>query len=367
MAYVMRAQISPFFLVMSLLLCIQGSAQNLVKNGSFEELLECPKEVSSLAKNAFHLSSPTNGTTDIFSTCSKGKVAAPKNFRGNQEPLSGDAYAGLYLYSPNDYREYIQLPLNTVLKKGAYYEFSLFVSLAESSTVSTSNLNVLFTDQPITVNTSKNLSKSRLLRDKNHKFNFQKLSWKGSSRAVDDWVKVEIGFEAKGFEKNIVLGNFDGDEVTTKFKTKSKGAVTKEFAYYYIDDVTLIKNRHHMYELGAPYVIEGVRFETDSYLLSELAKTKVRELYQRLQTMPKGKITINGHTDDMGSEGHNEFLSHKRAKAVATYLVQLGFPEDRIVWEGHGNRKPLVPKLTEEARLKNRRVDFVITDFEDDN
>ena len=55
----------------------------------------------------------------------------------------------------------------------------------------------------------------------------------------------------------------------------------------------------------------------------------------------------------------------KRAKAVANYLVHLGFPKERIVWEGHGNRKPLVKKLTEEARLLNRRVDFVITEFED--
>lgn len=360
-----RAQIVPFLTVLGLFVGTQSSAQNLVKNGSFEELLECPKEVSSLAENALHLSSPTAGTTDIFSICSNGKVAVPKNFRGYQEALSGDAYAGLYLYSPNDYREYIQLPLKTVLKKGAYYEFSLFVSLAESSTVSTSALNVLFTEEPIAINTSKNLSKRRLLRGKSRKFNFQKVTWKGSSRNVDDWVKVEIGFEAKGFEKNIVLGNFGSDAVTTTFKTVNKGSVTKEFAYYYIDEVVLVKKRQPMYELGTPYVIEGVRFDTDSYLLSELAKTKVRELYQKIRTMPKGKITINGHTDDKGSEEHNEFLSHKRARAVANYLVELGFPEARIVWEGHGNRKPLVPKLTEEARLKNRRVDFVITDFED--
>lgn len=341
------------------------SQTNLVLNGGFEQLTECPKEVSSLAKIAQYLSSPTAGTTDIFSACSQGKVGIPKNFRGQQKAYSGEAYAGLYLYSPNNYREYIQLPLDTVLKKGEYYEFSFFVSLAESSTVSTSSLGVLFTDEPIALETSKNLSKSRLLRGKYQKFNFQKLSWKGSSRDVNDWVKVEIGFEAKGFEQNIVLGNFRGDAFTTKFTTSNKGSVTKEFAYYYIDEVVLVKTHHEMYELGAPYVIEGVRFETDSYLLSELARTKVRELYKKIRNMPKVRITINGHTDDMGSEGHNEFLSHRRAKSVATYLVELGFPEDRIVWEGHGNRKPLVPKLTDEARLKNRRVDFVITEFED--
>ncbi len=353
-------------LIFYCLTTIYGYSQgNLVLNGGFELLTECPKEVSSLTKTAQYLSSPTEGTTDIFSTCSSGKVGIPKNFRGQQKALSGEAYAGLYLYSPNDYREYIQLPLDTVLNKGDYYEFSLFVSLAESSTVSTASLDVLFTEAPIALTTSRNLSKSRLLRGQHQKLNFQKLSWKGSSRDTKEWVKVEIGFEAKGFEKNIVLGNFRADALTNKFKTANKGPVTKEFAYYYIDDVVLVKTRHEMYELGAPYVIEGVQFETDSYLLSDFAKTKVRELYQKIRNMPKVKITINGHTDDMGSEGHNEFLSHRRAKSVATYLVNLGFPEERIIWEGHGNRKPLVSKLTEEARLRNRRVDFVITDFED--
>ena len=149
-------------------------SQNLVYNGGFELLTECPKEVSSLAKNGIHLSSPTEGTTDIFSSCAKGKVAAPKNFRGFQEPHSGSSYAGLYLFSPNHYREYIQLSLNKTLTKGSYYELSLFVSLAESSTVYTPALNILLTDAPIALGTSKNLSKSRLVRLSDKKFNFQK-------------------------------------------------------------------------------------------------------------------------------------------------------------------------------------------------
>lgn len=341
------------------------SQENLVLNGGFELLSECPKEVSSLAKTAKHLSSPTLGTTDVFSTCATEKVGIPKNFRGTQSAYSGNAYAGLYLYSPNDYREYIQFTLENTLTEGIYYEFSLYISLAESSTVSTPSLGVLFVDQPITLETSKHLSKRRLLQAKNRKFNFQKLSWKGSSREVNEWVKVEIGFIAKGFEKNIVLGNFNGDATTSRYKNSNKSRISKEFAYYYIDEVALYKQQKERFELGSPYVIEGVRFETDSYKLSEYAKTKVRDLYKKIKSMPKVQITINGHTDDMGTEGHNEFLSHRRAKSVATYLVQLGFPEQRIVWEGHGNRKPLVPKLTEEARLKNRRVDFVITDFEE--
>ena len=319
-----------------------------------------------MAKNGIHLSSPTSGTTDIFSTCSTGKVAIPRNFRGHQEPYLGQAYAGLYLYSPNNYREYIQLQLEDVLQKDMFYELSLFVSLAESSTVSTNALNVLLTDNPIVLGTSKNLSKSRLLRLKDHRFQFQKLEWKGSSRDDTNWVLVKVRFKAKGFEKHLILGNFGSDGLTSRHKTDNYRSNTKEFAYYYIDGISLMGSDHQPYELGAPYVIDGVRFKTDSYQLSALAKSNIEKLYKNVRGLQgKIKITINGHTDDMGSDGHNEFLSHKRAKAVASYLVELGFPHERIVWKGYGNRKPLISKVTEEARLQNRRVDFVITDFED--
>jgi len=361
MAPIVRVLVASCFLF-----SVTLKSQNLVRNGSFELLTECPKAVSSLAKNGIDLSSPTSGTTDLFSTCSTGKVSIPKNFRGRQDAHSGDAYAGLYLYSPNDYREYIQLRLDTVLEKDMYYELTLYVSLAESSTVSTNALNVLLTDDAIVMGTSKNLSKSRLRALKNHRFQFQKLEWKGSSRDDSNWVPVQVRFKARGFEKHLILGNFSSDELTNRYKTENFRSTSKEFAYYYIDGITMVESDHQPLELGEAYVIDGVRFDTDSYELSTLAKSNIEKLYKNVKGLKhKIKITINGHTDDMGSDGHNEFLSYKRARAVATYLVELGFPNERIVWKGHGNRKPLISKMTDDARLKNRRVDFVITDFED--
>ncbi len=339
--------------------------ENIVINGGFELLTECPKEVSSLAEHGIHLSSPTLGTTDIFSTCATGKVAIPKNFRGQQVAFMGEAYAGLYLYSPNNYREYIQLKLDSQLEKDVFYEVTFYVSLAESSTVSTNDINILFAEEPIRLGTSKNLSKTRLDQSISHRFHFQKLRWRGSSRNTIKWTPIVLRFKAKGFEKHIVLGNFNSDGMTSRHKTENYRSTSKEFAYYYIDEIQLVKSQQQPFEMGEAYVIEGVRFKNDSYELSAIAKEKIEELYKNLKGLPNKKVTINGHTDDKGSEGHNEFLSHKRAKAVAFYLVSLGFPSKNIVWKGHGNRMPLIPQTTEEARLKNRRVDFVITEFEE--
>ena len=342
----------------------EGYSQNLVNNGGFEDLHECPKGVSSLAKIGVNLSSPTAGTTDIFSHCGSAKVGVPKNFRGTQNPKLGNTYAGLYLFSSNDYREYIQLSLKEPLVAGRSYNLQFYVSLAETSTVATAALNVLFANGPVQLGTSKNLSKSRLIRQKGLRFNFLDLNWKGSFLEKDEWVGIDVQFTAKGFERYIILGNFRNDGTTVRKSTKKDGHILKEFAYYYIDEISLCPERP-LFEKGEPYVIEGVNFDTDSYQLSEEAKQKIRELYGNIKELSKIKVTINGHTDDQGGELHNEFLSRNRARAVASFLVALGFPSQRIVWAGHGQRQPLIPELTKEARRENRRVDFVITDFED--
>ncbi|MEN1783642.1 MAG: hypothetical protein AAGF77_00760 [Bacteroidota bacterium] len=87
------------------------AAQNLISNGDFEVLRACPENVSGLASQGLHVSSPTTGTADVFSKCATGKVAIPDNFRGSQTAFSGDTYAGLYLFSPNNYRDYLKLTL----------------------------------------------------------------------------------------------------------------------------------------------------------------------------------------------------------------------------------------------------------------
>jgi len=73
-------------------------------------------------------------------------------------------------------------------------------------------------------------------------------------------------------------------------------------------------------------------------------------------------VEVQGHTDDQGSEAYNDNLSNKRAASVVRYLVQQGVQIDRLSWRGFGKRQPLVSTVGEEARAKNRRVQFVRTD-----
>ena len=69
-------------------------------------------------------------------------------------------------------------------------------------------------------------------------------------------------------------------------------------------------------------------------------------------------ITIQGNTDERGSEEYNLALGERRATAVTRYLVDLGVPGSRLRTVSFGEAKPAVPGHDESAWRYNRRSDF---------
>jgi outer membrane protein OmpA-like peptidoglycan-associated protein len=74
------------------------------------------------------------------------------------------------------------------------------------------------------------------------------------------------------------------------------------------------------------------------------------------------RVSVEGHTDDVGSAAFNQGLSERRAQAVVTYLLKSGVAKDRLTSTGFGKTRPLASGDTEAAREKNRRVEFNIVD-----
>jgi len=75
---------------------------------------------------------------------------------------------------------------------------------------------------------------------------------------------------------------------------------------------------------------------------------------------PSLKVSLEGHTDAMGSESYNINLSKNRVNAVKDFLIYNGIPEGRIIIEHHGETKPRQSNETTEGRQSNRRVDIRI-------
>ena len=108
----------------------------------------------------------------------------------------------------------------------------------------------------------------------------------------------------------------------------------------------------------------AVLFDTGKYDLKPEGIKAVKALAIQIKKIPKGTISVDGHTDNVGSIQNNLTLSKKRAASVAEILKQeLG--EINFKWKenGYGEGKPLVPNTTDENKQKNRRVEILVTPF----
>ncbi len=105
---------------------------------------------------------------------------------------------------------------------------------------------------------------------------------------------------------------------------------------------------------------DSIKFDFDE---AEL-KPKERELLSRiagiLLTSSDYTVSVNGHTDDVGTEDYNQKLSERRAEVVHRYLLEAGVPGEIMTVTGWGKTKPRVEGTSEEARAKNRRVELGI-------
>ncbi len=72
------------------------------------------------------------------------------------------------------------------------------------------------------------------------------------------------------------------------------------------------------------------------------------------------RVSVEGHTDDVGDAARNTALSQRRAEAVVLWLSQHGVEAARLEAHGYGPSRPLVQGTTAAARASNRRVEFHI-------
>ncbi|MDH3997893.1 MAG: OmpA family protein [Desulfuromonadales bacterium] len=103
-------------------------------------------------------------------------------------------------------------------------------------------------------------------------------------------------------------------------------------------------------------------FDTNQWDLSDQGRKALSLVAEELrQERIFFILSIEGHTDDVGSASYNELLSFKRSVAAATHLVlHDGVDPSLIFVKGHGEAYPLAPNTTEEGRSKNRRVELLV-------
>jgi OmpA-OmpF porin, OOP family len=103
----------------------------------------------------------------------------------------------------------------------------------------------------------------------------------------------------------------------------------------------------------------GINFATNSASITPDSDKVLTEIAKLLKDQPEWKITVEGHTDNIGAKAANQALSQKRAEAVVTWLSSHEINRARLAAAGFGDTKPVQDNATEEGRLKNRRVELV--------
>ena len=107
-----------------------------------------------------------------------------------------------------------------------------------------------------------------------------------------------------------------------------------------------------------------IRFEFDSYRLTEEAKTVLDEIVQQIakDNITSINIALDGHTDAIGTMDYNEQLSLQRAQATEDYLAK-SIDKNKITWDldAYGETQPTASNATDKGQSLNRRVELHIS------
>ena len=107
--------------------------------------------------------------------------------------------------------------------------------------------------------------------------------------------------------------------------------------------------------------VSDVLFKSGSADLLAGARERLAKVSGIVLAYPSLRLSVEGHTDSVGTDDYNQQLSEKRAAAVRQYLVQQGISGDTIVATGFGKSAPIASNETPEGRQQNRRVELVLS------
>ena len=344
---------------------VETPQPNLVPNGGFEEFDGFPigwyykgTDFDNVVK---YWTSPTTASPDAYGSRVRVPASWAEKGFGKQTAHGGVNFTGITVYGcvngKPHCREYMQIQLTESLVIGQSYNLDFWHSQLPKS-LRINNLGVYFSEKRVSIvgepclKTVKPLVKSvKILEAKN-----------GS------WAHFSMKFTATTEAEWLIIGNFDEDETTSIMASPSVNGLN--FAYYYLDDITLKKldpikkvpikdddlTRQPL-EVGKVIRLKNIYFDSDKADLLPRSNVELNKLSSIMLDNPTLEIEIIGHTDNVGTPDYNLTLSRRRAAQVREFLIENGVDPRRMITNGFGQTQPIQPNDTEEARQMNRRVE----------
>jgi outer membrane protein OmpA-like peptidoglycan-associated protein len=102
-----------------------------------------------------------------------------------------------------------------------------------------------------------------------------------------------------------------------------------------------------------------INFDTGKADIKAESLPVVDQIVKLLKDNADLTVSVEGHTDNVGTATGNKTLSEQRAKSVMAAVVKGGIAPTRLTAVGWGQEKPVADNRTEDGRAKNRRVEIV--------
>jgi len=107
--------------------------------------------------------------------------------------------------------------------------------------------------------------------------------------------------------------------------------------------------------------MSDVLFRSGSFELAPGARERLAKVSGIVLAYPSLHVSIEGHTDSVGTDEYNQTLSERRAQAVRDYFVQQGIASASVEAHGFGKNEPIASNDTADGRAQNRRVELVLS------
>ncbi len=107
--------------------------------------------------------------------------------------------------------------------------------------------------------------------------------------------------------------------------------------------------------------LPSINYDFDSIRPPEYAYALLDKVALVMTEHENLHLILEGHSDIVGADEYNYWLSGARASALKSYLVSRGVNAERIRVHAYGNTRPITLDQSSSGRLANRRVDMQFT------
>lgn len=177
----------------------------------------------------------------------------------------------------------------------------------------------------------------------------------------DSWFEIGIGGDFKVGKTDSMNIYYEIERTYgSDFETNWQVSIGMRYRFNKLSDLLPVSNSKPKYNSNIKYSLNGKNhFTFDNSNLTEDGKKVIRIISEEInKNNKKGKLTIEGHTDSIGTAEYNQKLSEKRAKSVEKEFKENLKTEINYETKGYGKNKPTADNSTPEGRAKNRRVDI---------